>query len=414
MAPAPRIRRKGVAFVATGAMLIVAAAFLNRPSLALVGAVPLFLAAFLSGRVQATSVRVERRFDADQPRVEDDPIQVALSIAADTRSTRLVEVRDRLPDFLAVESGSNYGVFALSRGRPQALAYAATAPRFGLHDLGPIEVRVEDPFGLYGYVDRAGGKVTARVEPRASQLDVAQVRSLVPQAILGQHEVAQPGSGFEFFGLRDYTPADRMRDVNWKATARVGRLVVNQHVRESRADVLLLLDARGTELAGNPVHCPWAQTGRLALQVATELLGRRDSIRVVTYGARLHEERHTGGGRQRDGLVDALLTAAPEGSMPLEAVVDELLPSLAPRAPVVILSSLMEDPSASQAVLRLLAQNSPVLVLTASPMREEAGLGPSEALLLLDRGLMIGDVRGIGATVVSLEPPTDGRTGVAA
>ncbi len=47
---------------------------------------------------------------------------------------------------------------------------------------------------------------------------------------------------FEFQGIRPYEPYDRMRDVNWKATARTGELRTNQHGFTVRQEVCLLLN----------------------------------------------------------------------------------------------------------------------------------------------------------------------------
>lgn len=47
---------------------------------------------------------------------------------------------------------------------------------------------------------------------------------------------------FEFQGIRPYQPFDRMRDVNWKASARTGQLRTNIHGYTVRQEVCLLLN----------------------------------------------------------------------------------------------------------------------------------------------------------------------------
>jgi uncharacterized protein (DUF58 family) len=51
------------------------------------------------------------------------------------------------------------------------------------------------------------------------------------------------GLGTEFESVRDYLPDDDVRQVNWSATARVGRPMSNQYRIEQDRDVVCLLDA---------------------------------------------------------------------------------------------------------------------------------------------------------------------------
>ena len=47
---------------------------------------------------------------------------------------------------------------------------------------------------------------------------------------------------FEFRGIRAYQPFDRMKDINWKASAKTGELKVNVHDYTARQEVSLLLN----------------------------------------------------------------------------------------------------------------------------------------------------------------------------
>ncbi len=61
------------------------------------------------------------------------------------------------------------------------------------------------------------------------------------------------GLGTEFESIRDYQPDDDIRQVNWQATARVGRPMSNQYRVEQDRDVVCVLDAgrlMGAPLAG--------------------------------------------------------------------------------------------------------------------------------------------------------------------
>lgn len=53
---------------------------------------------------------------------------------------------------------------------------------------------------------------------------------------------------FEFQGIRPYEPFDNMRDVNWKATARIGELRTNLHGYTVRQEVCLLLNLQSESM----------------------------------------------------------------------------------------------------------------------------------------------------------------------
>jgi uncharacterized protein (DUF58 family) len=62
----------------------------------------------------------------------------------------------------------------------------------------------------------------------------------------GLRLVITRGEGREFESLRDYTPDDEYRRIDWKATARKGRLIVRQYEAERDQLVVILLDCGRT------------------------------------------------------------------------------------------------------------------------------------------------------------------------
>lgn len=47
----------------------------------------------------------------------------------------------------------------------------------------------------------------------------------------------------EIYGLREYLPGDDVRRIDWKASARIGKIIVKEFLRESEGDVYIVLDA---------------------------------------------------------------------------------------------------------------------------------------------------------------------------
>jgi uncharacterized protein (DUF58 family) len=59
------------------------------------------------------------------------------------------------------------------------------------------------------------------------------------------------GRGLDLYALRDYLPTDSVRHVHWKASARLGSLMVREFAREDDTRVLLVLDPHSAAAAPN-------------------------------------------------------------------------------------------------------------------------------------------------------------------
>jgi uncharacterized protein (DUF58 family) len=79
-----------------------------------------------------------------------------------------------------------------------------------------------------------------RAFPREQRLRelIAPLRT---QPFLGTHVARAGGEGIEFADIRPFVVGDRVRDVNWRATAKRGVLYVTERHPEHASDVVLLL-----------------------------------------------------------------------------------------------------------------------------------------------------------------------------
>ena len=59
----------------------------------------------------------------------------------------------------------------------------------------------------------------------------------------GARAVRVAGASTEFERLREYLPDDEYRRINWKATARRGKPIVNQFEAERSQNLVLMIDA---------------------------------------------------------------------------------------------------------------------------------------------------------------------------
>jgi len=71
-------------------------------------------------------------------------------------------------------------------------------------------------------------------------------------ALQGALESLNKGRGQDLYALRDYVPTDSARHVHWKASARLGSLMVREFTREEDCRVLLVLDPHVSGVGATP------------------------------------------------------------------------------------------------------------------------------------------------------------------
>jgi uncharacterized protein (DUF58 family) len=160
-----------------------------------------------------------------------------------------------------------------------AARFAFTVPRWGRRQAGTAELMLHDRWRL----SEGRAVVTLPsldVFPRPGAQEAVVTLSRLPNR-LGEHAARVQGEGPEFFGLREYVPGDRQRQINWPASTRRGRLMVSTHPAERSQDVVLLVDA--TSDVGKPGTSALDFGLRGASATARAYLERRDRVGVITY-----------------------------------------------------------------------------------------------------------------------------------
>lgn len=130
----------------------------------------------------------------------------------------------------------------LARGASISKRYRLPTDRRAVIDVGPIAITRADPLELWQTRRGHGDVERLWVHPRTFALvglPAGRTRSLDGQAA----DAVEHGS-ITFHALREYVVGDDLRHVHWKSSARVGTLMVREHVDTSLPQLTLLLDTR--------------------------------------------------------------------------------------------------------------------------------------------------------------------------
>ncbi|HWG89215.1 MAG TPA: DUF58 domain-containing protein [Candidatus Thermoplasmatota archaeon] len=381
-----------------------------------VGSIPLVLLAAALALFPVATLAVtrfpeiggSRRLAVDRL-FEGDTCEVELTVQNTGASPAVVEVAEELSPLLRIEAPETVHTLSIPGNAMTMRDYGLVAPIRGHYSVPPARYRVTDLFDTYAREGRLATQQYVSVFPKRNLLRDMPVRSRYPMGLIGEHGVSQPGQGVEFFGLREYLPGDPMRAVNWKASARLtDTLVVNQREKETAAEVTLLLDARAITERGTVGDNPLLHCCRAAATVASLYLGRKDKLRLITYGEGTREVAYDTGERQLYKVLEALAAAKAGGNAPVGQVVDGLLASLRPKSPVILVSSLEGDPSSVEAATLLRSLNVQFVVVSPGMLRPLAVASETErAEVLAEREATLQQLRAFGARVIDVEPDTN-------
>lgn len=123
------------------------------------------------------------------------------------------------------------------------LARPITPNTRGPDELGTLYIWYENPIGLIRRRRRIPAPHAIRVFPDLAAVERYGKLHLRNRTIeAGLRRMKLRGTGTEFESLRDWSDGDAFRSIDWKATARRGKLMVAQHEVERSQNVMLLLD----------------------------------------------------------------------------------------------------------------------------------------------------------------------------
>jgi uncharacterized protein (DUF58 family) len=260
--------------------------------------------------------------------------------------------------------GGNPLAVRLRANEPYPLELNLHCVRWGAFRLGPALVRARDRLGFHSWEAPVGIGQPLRVYPSAETVRT-MLAPLETQVFVGNQVSRARGDGVEFADLREWAPGDRVKSINWRASARRGVLWVNQQHPERNTDVVLFLDtftdvktsARGTLDA----------TVRAATSLAHLYLQRKDRVGVVSFGGYLSWLLPASGTQQLYRIVDSLLQMDVVLSFATKGI-DVLPPRTLPAKALVLAITPLLDARSAAALLDLRARGFDLVVIEVSPV----------------------------------------------
>ncbi|MER6226046.1 DUF58 domain-containing protein [Streptomyces sp. 900105755] len=272
---------RGRSFLAAGIAAVICAYILGQADLRRVGLLLAVLPLLCAAVLHRTRYRVagsRRLSPARVPAGSEARVHLRMDNVS-RLPTGLLMLQDRVPYVLGPRPR-----FVLDRVEPggrREVSYRVRSDLRGRYPLGPLQLRLTDPFGMCELTRSFSTFDTLTVIPKVEPLPPIRLsgeakgygdgrqRSL---ALAGEDDVIPRG----------YRHGDDLRRVHWRSTARYGELMVRREEQPQRARCTVLLDTRGGayEGAGPDSAFEWAVSG--AASVLVHMLERGFSVRLLT------------------------------------------------------------------------------------------------------------------------------------
>lgn len=359
-----------------------------------------------------TKGEIEVQRELSTPRVfEDSALTVTLKIMNKERRAVSIEICDKLPAEIKIVKGSNHAMLILPAKSEQTIDYLIKSPVMGIYTIGPFLVRISDPANIFFEEETIELRSDFLVLPRPREIKGMDVKSRSPKIYAGAMSIKQPGEGYEFYALREYTFGDSLKNINWKAFARTKKLMVNEKEREAICDITIVLDARAITNVGIVSKNAFVVGARAAATLSDYFMKTRNNVGLITYGEKIDYIKHNGGESQLFRILTNLAGLKPSGDMPLKVAVDAIVPFLPSKSPMIIISNLENDDTIGDCICELSARGFHVTILSLASAKIEKELEtiPSQIyrLLEMERDLLITELSAYRTTIIDWDPSKD-------
>jgi uncharacterized protein (DUF58 family) len=268
-----------------------------------------------------------RRMWAPHPVVEGDEVSVRLGVMGLPSIVRGALVCEQL--------GEDRYELVLRRRRGGLVgSYRTGRLRRGVYRFQRAHLILADPFGL----------AERRFEPEDTRSLIVRPGVLVHDADHGGPTAANDGRarirrarpvGYDLHAIREHEPGESLRRVDWKSTAKRGRLMVREMEDSPSIDLVIVLDLDAHRFSGvgGPDALDQAVRAAVALTRAGCVGHRR--VSVVAAGARTSRWNVAGLGREWEEMLDGLAAVRADRPTPIAHVLADS--AAVPRARSVIL-----------------------------------------------------------------------------
>ncbi len=272
---------RGRSFLAAGVAVLVASVATSQKDLLRVAILLLALPLVSALVVARTRYRLSSRRRLGSARTaagQDTSVTLRLDNVS-RLPTGLLLVEDKVPYVLGSRPR-----FVLDRVEPRGrreVTYTVRSDVRGRYNLGPLTIRLTDPFGMCELQRSFSSRDTLVVTPPVAQLpSVALSGEWTGSGESRARSLASAGE--DDAGVREYRQGDDLRRVHWRSTARLDKVMVRREEQPWQARATLLLDSRSVAHGGEGPASSFEWAVAATASIGVHLVRSGYHVRLLT------------------------------------------------------------------------------------------------------------------------------------
>ncbi|MFH5801208.1 DUF58 domain-containing protein [Haladaptatus sp. CMAA 1911] len=180
----------------------------------------------------------------------DEELSIAVH-AALPESTGLSMIVEAQPPVTATVRDPELQQLRLDTGdTEETTTFSLRWPVAGKFECSPPNVTLTDQTGMFRSTVPAGNSTSVTVRPRRPRSLHVGMAGKGMSTVFGEHETGQKGAGLDPGEIRRYVPGDTVRQIDWKATARMRQPHVREFDAETDLSTALVVDNRSAMATG--------------------------------------------------------------------------------------------------------------------------------------------------------------------
>lgn len=208
--------------------------------------------------------------------------EVLLQLEPGARRQR-VDVHDLHPG--GWDAGGLPRTLALEPGMVASVSYRLRPNARGTFAFEGVHLRLHSPLRLWRRLCLAGAAQRVRVFPNFAPLTrYALVSAEQASRMMGAHIKRRRGEGTDFHQMREYRVGDSLRQIDWKATSRVRKLISREYQDEKNQQLVVVLDTGRRMLARDGELAHFDHALDAALLVSYLALRQGDAVGLLAIG----------------------------------------------------------------------------------------------------------------------------------
>ncbi len=251
-----KITRRGRILVVVAAIFVALSLFVeseNAPLLTFTG-LGLFLYVYVTKLTLEIHTKVVSRLRFDRisasRATEGKDLNVDVKVENPSfMQLQSVEVVDYYPSSFKLTEGSNSATLSIPGHGETTLRYKVRPTSVGKQTFDHLHILVRDIGAIFYYETDISLTTSINVRSEIQRI-LTPLTATALSSYSGTLTSRKKGEGFEFADIREYTPSDEYRKIEWKSTARLNRLMVRETLAETHLHVMIILDASKSMIYG--------------------------------------------------------------------------------------------------------------------------------------------------------------------